>query len=136
MASVRKEIDIAAPAAQVWDALRDVGALHTRLVPGFVLDTKLETDPPARVVTFGNGVVARELIVSVDDTERRLVWSVVGGSFTHHNAAAQVFDTGSGRCRFVWIADVLPDAAAAHVAGLMDHAVQTIRRTQESAAAR
>jgi len=135
MATIAKEIDIAADAAQVWDALRDVGALHTWLVPGFVRDTQLEADPPTRVVTFGNGAVARELIVTVDETQRRLVWSVVGGSFTHHNASAQVFDTGSGHCRFVWIADVLPDAVAPHVAAMMEQAVQTIRRTQESQAA-
>ena len=42
-------------------AVRDIGALHTRLVPGFVTDVKLE--PGARVVTFGNGTVAREVIV-------------------------------------------------------------------------
>src|SRR3954467_9327564 len=107
MASIRKEIAIAARAEQVWDAVRDIGALHTRLVPGFVVDTKLE--PGARIVTFGNGVVARELIVTIDDAERRLVWSVVGGRFTHHNASAQAFDEGENRCRFVWIADVLPD---------------------------
>src|SRR6187549_3180764 len=64
MASIRKEIRINAPASQIWDALKDVGALHTRLVPGFVTDTKLEGN--ARVVTFGNGMVAREEIVSIE----------------------------------------------------------------------
>ena len=54
-----------AAAADVWDALRDVGALHTRLAVGFVTDGRME--PGARVVTFANGVVARELIVAVDD---------------------------------------------------------------------
>ena len=76
MASIRKEISTTADADDVWDALRDVGALHTRLVPGFVTDTKLE--PGARIVTFGNGMVARELIVTVDESERRVVWSGVG----------------------------------------------------------
>ena len=65
MASIRKHIQIEAPPDKVWDALRDVGALHTRLVPGFVTDTRMEEN--ARVVTFGNGMVAREEIVSVDD---------------------------------------------------------------------
>jgi hypothetical protein len=59
MATIRKEISIAARAEEVWDAVRDVGALHTRLVPGFVIDTRLE--PGARIVTFANGMVAREL---------------------------------------------------------------------------
>ena len=51
MASVRREVLIRAPAAQVWDAVRDIGALHSRLVPGFVVDTRLE--PGARIVTHG-----------------------------------------------------------------------------------
>src|SRR5947209_14139628 len=99
MACIRKEILLDASAENVWAALRDVGALHTRLVPGFVVDTRLEGD--ARIVTFGNGMVVRELIVDVDDEARRLVWAVVGGRFTHHNASAQVFADGQERSRFV-----------------------------------
>ena len=42
MATLHHEITIDARAEDVWDAVRDVGALHTRLVPGFVVDTRLE----------------------------------------------------------------------------------------------
>ena len=49
MSSVRKETFINAPSRTVWSALRDFGALHTRLVPGFVTNTQLE--PGARIVT-------------------------------------------------------------------------------------
>jgi hypothetical protein len=77
MASIHREIEIGAQPQAVWDAVRDVGAVHRRLAPGFVTDVKMDGD--ARIVTFGNGMVARELIVDVDDTARRLVWAVVGG---------------------------------------------------------
>jgi carbon monoxide dehydrogenase subunit G len=127
MASIRKEISINARADDVWAALRDVGALHTRLVPGFVVDTKLEEG--ARVVTFGNGAVARELIVDLDDEARRLVWSVVGGRFTHHNASAQVFPDGDGRSRFVWIADLLPNELAGDIGALMEQGTAVIKKT-------
>jgi hypothetical protein len=60
MASIRKEILINARPEEVWAAVRDVGAVHHRLVPGVVVDAHLEAG--ARVVTFANGVVARELI--------------------------------------------------------------------------
>jgi carbon monoxide dehydrogenase subunit G len=129
MASIHKEITIDARPEDVWDALRDVGALHTRLVPGFVVDTKLEDG--ARVVTFGNGTVARELIVDLDDDARRLVWSVVGGRFTHHNASAQVFPDGDRRSRFVWIADLLPNALAGDIAGLMEQGAAVVKKTLE-----
>ena len=71
MASIRKEISTKASVDSVWAALRDIGALHTRLVPGFVVDTQLE--PGARIVTFGNGMVVRELIVDVND--EAVVWA-------------------------------------------------------------
>jgi len=127
MASIRRETFIDACPDTAWAALRDVGALHTRLVPGFVVDTKLEDG--ARVVTFGNGMVARELIVDVDDEARRLVWSVVGGRFQHHNASAQVFADGNGRSRFIWIADLLPNEIAADIRALIEQGSAVIQKT-------
>ena len=109
MASIHQQILVEATPAQAWDAIRDVGALHTRLVPGFVLDTKLE--PGARIVKFANGMEVRELIITLDGERRRLVWSAVGASLAHHNASVQVFDGEHGGSRIEWIADLLPDAA-------------------------
>ncbi|WP_437592017.1 SRPBCC family protein [Sorangium sp. So ce1000] len=131
MASIQREVHIAARPETAWDALRDVGALHTRLVPGFVTDTRLE--PGARVVTFGNGTVVRELLVDIDDDARRVAWSAVGTAMTHHNASAQVFPDGPDRCRFVWIADLLPDEAAPRIAGMMEQGIQVIKDTLERA---
>ena len=120
MASIRKEVHITCSPEKAWDALRDVGALHTRLVPGFVVDTKLEDG--ARIVTFGNGTVAKELIVDVDDADRRVVWSVVGGRFTHHNASVQVFPDGETKSRVVWIADLLPNDLEPQIRAMIDQA--------------
>ena len=133
MASIYRAIEIEAPPEAVWDALRDIGALHRRLAPGFVTDVSLEEG--ARVVTFGNGLVARELIVDVDDEARRLVWSVVGGRMTHHNASAQVFDAPGGGTRFVWITDVLPDAVGAVTDQMMTRGIAVIEQTLAAAAA-
>jgi len=131
MASIHREISIEARPEAVWDALRDVGAIHTRLARGFVTDVRLEDG--ARVVTFGNGMVARELIVDVDEQARRLAWSVVGGRMTHHNASAQVFADGERRTRFVWIADLLPHELAPTIAGMMDQGLAAVKQTLESA---
>ncbi len=129
MASIRREIVIEVRPEKAWDALRDVGALHTRLAVGFVTDCKLE--PGARVVTFANGMTARELIVTVDEQARRVVWSVVGGQMTHHNASAQVIADGEQRTRFVWIADLLPDALAPTVDGMMQQGLLAVKKTLE-----
>ena len=129
MASIQRDVLIQADPETVWDALSDVGALHRRLAPGFVTDVRLEEG--ARVVTFGNGLVARELIVDIDDKARRLVWSVVGGRMTHHNASAQVLPDGEGGSRFVWIADLLPHELAPGIAELMEQGLAVIKRTLE-----
>jgi hypothetical protein len=113
MASIHKEIRIQARPEKVWEAIRGLGAVHTRLAPGFVVDTRLEAD--ARVVTIANGLVVRELIVDIDDGARRLVWAVVGGRFTHHNASMQVLADGAGHSRAVGIADLLPHELAGDI---------------------
>ncbi len=93
MASIRKETVIDASPADVWAALRDWGALHVRLAPGFALDTRIEGED--RIVTFFNGAVARERLVDRDEQHRRLVWSIIDGPYTHHNGAAQVLAEGA-----------------------------------------
>jgi uncharacterized protein YndB with AHSA1/START domain len=131
MASIRTETTIDASPDEVWDALRDWGALHTRLVPGFATDVRL--DGPDRIVTFFNGATAREVLVTLDDTARRLVWSIVDGPYTHHNGAAQVLLDADGSTRFVWTADLLPDATAERTKEMMERGTATVRRTLESA---
>lgn len=127
MGSICKEILTRAGANEVWAVVRDIGALHTRLVPGFVTDTRLE--PGARIVTFGNGMVLREPIVAIDDNARRLVWSVEGGPFTHYNASLQVFAEKAGSTRVVWTADFLPDEVASTQNAAMESAMRIMKAT-------
>jgi uncharacterized protein YndB with AHSA1/START domain len=134
MASIIKQVLIDAPPEEVWDALRDFGAVHERLAPGFVIDSRL--DDGARVVTFFNGAVAREVLVAVDDAARRLVYSVVESPLhsTHDNSSAQVVADADGRSRFVWIKDVLPDDLAPRIDELMEQGIGVVKRTLESPA--
>jgi len=118
MASLRREIVVKASLDEAWDAIADIGALHTRLVPGFVVATKLETN--ARVVTFANGATVREAIIALDAAARRLAWTTEGGRATHYNAAVQAFAEPAGGARIVWIVDFLPDALAPRVGAAMD----------------
>jgi uncharacterized protein YndB with AHSA1/START domain len=132
MASIRREIRIDAPMDRVWDALRDVGALHTKLVPGFVVDTRMEGD--TRVVTFGNGMVAREEIVSIDPAQHRVAWAIVGGEFRHYSGAAWVEPDPKGGTRFVWTADLLPNLLAAQVDQMMTTGIAVVKKTLEATA--
>jgi len=97
----------------------DIGALHTRLVRGFVVATELL--PGGRRVTFSNGMIVVEPIVSCNDDLRRLVWTAQGGpsGLLHYNGAVQVFAREVGGSRVLWTADVLPHAAAPAIAAMM-----------------
>jgi carbon monoxide dehydrogenase subunit G len=128
MASVTQEFVSPARPQAIWDALRDVGALHTRLVPGFVIDTKLV--PAGRIVTFVSGAVVFEPIIDVNDETRRIAWASLGGSLTHYNASVQVFADGDGS-RVVWIADFLPDQARDQIEKMVRMGMEAMKATFE-----
>ena len=127
MASIRKEIETRASPEDVWAAIRDIGALHTRLVPGFVVATRLE--PGARVVTFGNGMEVREPIVDVNDEAKRLVWSAEGAGLTHYNASVQVFAGPGNGSRIVWIADLLPHEMKGPIEAMIEQGMAVMKQT-------
>jgi len=126
MASIHRDIAINARAEDVWAAVRDFGAVHRRLAPGFVLDAQLEGD--ARIVTFANGSVAREVLVDCDDTRRRLVYAVISERVKHYNASVQVVADGETRARLIWIVDLLPNDIAPYIAGQMDQAALAMQK--------
>ena len=126
MASVRREVVLSSSPEDVWDAVRDFGALDRRLVPGFVTAVQLE-DSTTRIVTFANGTQAREILVDCDDKARRLVYAVVGGRLTSHSASVQVLPEGRG-AKLVWVADFLPNELHSYVASQMDLAAQAMKK--------
>ncbi len=109
---------------------RDWGALHERLAPGFVVATELDGED--RLVTFFNGAVVRERLVTLDDERRRLVWSIVEGPYSHHNGAAEVSTSADGSTRFLWVADLLPDEAAPATEEMMERGVEAVKQALES----
>jgi hypothetical protein len=119
MASNRVQVDTRAPLDTVWGIVRNIGALHTDLVPGFVIDTKVEADGTARLVTFSHGAILREPIVTIDDEMKRLAWSADSPNFRHYNSAVDVIDLGSGMTRVVWTSDFLPEALAPQMRAAM-----------------
>jgi carbon monoxide dehydrogenase subunit G len=130
VASLHKELLLAAPAALVWEAFRDFGAVDKRVAPGFVLESRLEGG--VRFVKFANGVEATETLVSCDDAEYRLVYAIVGGRMAHYNASVQVFDEGHGRTRLVWIIDLLPNDFASYIDSQKEAALKVMKPTLEA----
>jgi len=126
MASIHKDIIIDARPADVWDAVRDFGAVHTRLAPGFVVDSRLDGD--ARIVTFANGNVAREQLVDCDEARRRLVYAIANERVSHYSASVQVVADGEARTRLIWIVDVLPHEIAPYIDAQMDQAALAMQK--------
>jgi carbon monoxide dehydrogenase subunit G len=133
MASLHRDISIDAGPEEVWAAVRDFGAVHRRLAPGFALDAHLDGD--ARVVTFANGNVARELLIDCDDTRQRLVYAVIGERVKHYNASVQVIADGEARSRLIWIVDLLPNEIAPYIAGQMDQAAPVMQKALDRGSA-
>jgi len=113
MASIHNDVPLPASARDVWDAVRDFGALHQRLVPGFVTACSLDGD--TRIVTFANGSVAREVLVDCDDARQRLVYAINNERLKHYSASVQVIADGNAKCRLLWIIDMLPNELAPYV---------------------
>ena len=113
MASIHNDIPLPASARDVWDAVRDFGALPQRLAPGFV--TACTLDGNARIVTFANGSVAREVLVDCDDARQRLVYAIDNERLKHYSASVQVIAEGEMNSRLVWIIDMLPNELAPYV---------------------
>jgi carbon monoxide dehydrogenase subunit G len=132
MASIHKDIPIDAHPDEVWAAVRDFGAVHKRLAPGFVLDAHLEGD--VRVVTFANSTVARELLVDLDEARRRLVYAVISERVKQHSASVQVLPDGD-RTRLIWIVDLLPNEIAPYIEAQMDHAALAMQKALDRKAA-
>lgn len=133
MASIYNDISLNAPARDVWDAVRDFGALHQRLVPGFVTACTLDGD--ARIVTFANGAVAREVLVACDDARQRLVYAISNERLKHYSASVQVIADGDRKSRLVWIIDMLPNELASYVEGQTREAETALHKAFPPAAA-
>ena len=136
MASNRVHVDTRAGLASVWAVVRDIGALHTRLVPGFVVDTQVEPDGAARLVRFAHGATLREPIISIDERLKRLVWSADSPNFKHYNSAVDVIDIGGGVTRVVWTSDFLPDSLAPQLQAAMSAGAKAMRAALDRLAER
>lgn len=132
MASILHEAVIGVSAAQAWSALRQVHLAH-QLFADVLIDGRLDGD--IRTVTFSNGLVIRERIVDVSDERRRIAYSVISGTpMTHHNASMQLIPENDGRCRFVWIADFLPNEFGEQMLPLIREGTDALKRNLESGA--
>lgn len=132
MASIYKEIIINVNSMCVWDAVRDVGNVHIRFVPGYAAKTLINGD--TRILTMSNGNIVKELIIDIDNHNYRLAYAVIETQMpiTFHHASFQVFPEGENSCRLVWITDILPHELEPEVRVRVDRGSMVIKQTLES----
>ena len=129
MAAVHVETRIRASAQKVWQALAATGEAH-KAFAGVLKDSRLESED-LRIATFENGMVVKERIVSVEPERLRIAYSVIESQFVHHSASMQVVARGDNECDFVWVADVLPHAAASSITPLMEQGARALKQVME-----
>ena len=117
MTSIYRELVLDTDAAHAWHALRDPADV-ARAFAGVLVNCTLDGD--IRTVTFANGNAIQERIIAVDEARMRIAYTILGGRFEHQHASMQIVPEGSGRCRFVWQSDFLPDTRREAVERLMD----------------
>lgn len=126
--TVRTEIHINASPNTVWAAVRDVYQVDKRLVPGLV--TAVQRDGDVRIVTFANGFVVKERIVTIDDAARRLAYSAFGGKAPYHMASMEVLPENSGS-KVVWTTDFLPTELSGFITANMEQGMAVMKKTLE-----
>ena len=130
MASIHREVELGVGAEEAWAALRQPENAP-RLFAPVLVDGSLDGD--TRTVRFANGMVLKERILDVDDERRRMAYTAleVPGLAFHH-ASMQIVGVGPGRCRFVWITDLLPAEARDTIASLVDEGSRALKANLES----
>jgi hypothetical protein len=130
MPSIHRDAVIDVGAEVAWAALREVGNARECFAP--VLADSREADG-VRTVVFANGMEVRERILDVCDDARRVAYAAIDvPGLAYHHASMQVEIAGPGRCRFVWITDVLPAEAVATIAPLIEQGTAALKHNLES----
>ena len=129
MATIWWEEPVAVEAEAAWSALREVGLAY-RLFAPVLVDGSIEGN--VRTVRFADGLTVDEKIIAVDETRRRIAYTVMGTMFEHHSASMQIVPVDEANCRFVWISDFLPDAMAETVQPLVEQGSRALAKNIEA----
>lgn len=122
MASITKQVTLAADLSTAWKAVADAGAINQLIT--FLGEVSF--DGERRQCSLGDAVL-EELIVDVDHDTHRVAYTITNSpfGFTHHHSVMQVLPEGSGS-RLVWTTDFTPDTAAGPVGEALDASVISI----------
>ena len=132
MATLRREIRIHRPAADVWQVVGRPELLHLWF-PGIVNCTvNTNSEGTTRIVTTGAGIAMPEEIVTNDALQRRFQYRITAPLFRSHLATVDVIDLADGTCLVVYSTDAEPAVMALVFGGATTGALEELRRQFES----
>lgn len=130
MASIQHEAIINVSADKAWSTLRQHIGEPFKLFAPVLKGGHVNND--VRTVEFANGLVVDERIIDIDDTRRRLAYSVINSPrLAHHHASMQFIPDGVNHCRFIWISDFLPAEASQNILPLVEQGTLALKRNLE-----
>jgi hypothetical protein len=129
LGSIRHQIRIRRPAAEVWELAGDPSRLH-EWFPGI---TSCQVDGNNRVIVLGSGLPMPEEILVNDSIQRRFQYRITAPIFKYHRGGIDVIDLGDDTCLVVYSTDADPRTMALTIAGGTAGALDELRRLMEPA---
>lgn len=129
LGSIRHQIRIHRPAADVWELAGDPARLH-EWFPGI---TSCQVDGNMRVIVLGSGLPMPEEILVVDSVQRRFQYRITAQLFRHHRGTIDVIDLGDDTCLVVYSTEADPRTMALTIGGGTAGALDELRRQMEPA---
>jgi hypothetical protein len=130
LGSIRHEIVIDRPAAQVWALAGDPARLH-EWFPGI---TSLTLEGNLRTITVAGGLTMPEEIVIRDESARRFEYSITLPIFKFHRGMIDVIELDEERCMVVYSTEADPRTMALVISGGCYRALQELKRQMEHTA--
>jgi uncharacterized protein YndB with AHSA1/START domain len=127
LGSIRHQVRIARPAADVWALAGDPARLH-EWFPGI---TDCRVDGASRVITLGSGLEMPEEILVADSIQRRFEYRITAPIVTHHRGTLDVIELGDDECLVVYTTDADPRAMALMIGGGTAGALDELKRLLE-----
>lgn len=127
LGSIRHEIRIARPAAEVWELVGDSARLH-EWFPGIVAS---EVDGTTRTITTATGIPMPEEILVHDSVQRRFQYRIDIPTLPFHRGTIDVIDLGDEECLVTYQTDADPRTMALVIAGGTRGALTELARQME-----
>ena len=104
MAAVSISERIAAPASEVWAAIRDFGAISDWLPVAEASEADGEGVGAVRTLALAGGASARERLEALDDAARSYTYTVIDSTLpmTGYRATITVSEAGPQACMLDW----------------------------------